>query len=334
MTFGVVHEIAQGEGGKQGDPLMPAPSAVGQHRALEAVRERLRPHEQLLAFLDDIYVVCRPERVVDIHNILRGQLWHHARIQVHQGKTQVWNRGSVEPTHMEALQHAARALDPDAVVWRGDPDLPTRDQGVVILGTPLGHADFVEDHLRSKIAAHQTLLERIPAVGDLQAAWLLLLFCASARANFLLRALPPRATQEYATQHDDSLRQCLSSLLGIDLPLNVWDIASLPLSLGGLGLLSARRIRPAANWASWSDCLEMVQKRHPNVAATIVRALQDRSPGSHLEGVVSARDTLVDRGFDRSAVGGTSSRPATSTTARRGFLNSSTWVTVCGDTEC
>ena len=57
------------------------------------------------------------------------------------------------------------------------------------------------------------------------------------------------------------------------------------------------------------DCLEMVQKRHPNVAATIVRALQDRSPGSHLEGVMSARDTLVDRGFDAPQCAGEVARP-------------------------
>ena len=34
--FGVTHEIIQGEGGEQGDPLMPALFAVGQHRALVA----------------------------------------------------------------------------------------------------------------------------------------------------------------------------------------------------------------------------------------------------------------------------------------------------------
>ena len=31
-----------------------------------------------------------------------------------------------------------------------------------------------------------------------------------------------------------------------------WDIASLPLSLGGMGLLSAQCNRCAANWASWT----------------------------------------------------------------------------------
>ena len=48
---GVVHDVVQGEGGEQGDPLMPALFALGQHRALVAVQERLRPDEHLLAFL-------------------------------------------------------------------------------------------------------------------------------------------------------------------------------------------------------------------------------------------------------------------------------------------
>ena len=146
--MGVVHDVVQGEGGEQGDPLMPALFALGQHRALVAVRERLRPDEHLLAFLDDIYIVCRQDRVVHIHAMLRAQLWHHARIQIHQGKTQVWNRGGVEPTNIQFLQQDALIADPDAVVWRGDEVLPTIDQGVVILGTPLGHSDFVQRHFR------------------------------------------------------------------------------------------------------------------------------------------------------------------------------------------
>ena len=51
------HEIIQGENSEQGDPLMPALFAVGQHRALVATSERLLLHEHHMAFLDDIYVV-------------------------------------------------------------------------------------------------------------------------------------------------------------------------------------------------------------------------------------------------------------------------------------
>ena len=61
VLVGDTHEIPQGEGGEQGDPLMPMLFAVGQHRALEAVQSRLRDSEKLFAFLDDMYVVCTPD---------------------------------------------------------------------------------------------------------------------------------------------------------------------------------------------------------------------------------------------------------------------------------
>ena len=60
---GVTHEICQGEG----DALMPALFSLGLHAALCAVNRRLLPNERLLAFLDDIYALCRlgaPRRVV------------------------------------------------------------------------------------------------------------------------------------------------------------------------------------------------------------------------------------------------------------------------------
>ena len=97
---GVNHEVLQGEGGEQGDPLMPALFALGLHQALVAVQAGLLPSERLLAFLDDIFVVCAPERVADIHASLQVELWRHARISVHQGKTQLWNRAELKQTVM------------------------------------------------------------------------------------------------------------------------------------------------------------------------------------------------------------------------------------------
>ena len=40
---GEVHEVFQGEGGEQGDPLMPALFALGQHTALVAIQNHLLP---------------------------------------------------------------------------------------------------------------------------------------------------------------------------------------------------------------------------------------------------------------------------------------------------
>ena len=58
---GMVHTIPQGEGGEQGDHLMPLLFSVGQHSSLEAVGAQLRRGEHLLAFLDDIHMVTPRE---------------------------------------------------------------------------------------------------------------------------------------------------------------------------------------------------------------------------------------------------------------------------------
>ena len=106
--------------------------ALGQHRALAAMRERMKPGEHVMAFLDDIYTACRP-----------------AHIHVHHGKTRVWNRGGVEPRGMEEITRA-KVVKPDAVGWRGDPLLPFSQQGVKVLGIPIGHTGYVREFFERK----------------------------------------------------------------------------------------------------------------------------------------------------------------------------------------
>ena len=66
------HDVQQGEGGEQGDPLMPSLFALSQHQALLQSRTRRHPSNTFYAFLDDIYVTGPPEHTV-------GQFGHRAR---------------------------------------------------------------------------------------------------------------------------------------------------------------------------------------------------------------------------------------------------------------
>ena len=91
--------VVQAEGGEQGDPLMPLLFAIGIQAALEEVHTTLLPGEQLCAFLDDVYALCDPERAKAIHDTLAECLWRVAGIQLHGGKTKVWNKGRVPPPH-------------------------------------------------------------------------------------------------------------------------------------------------------------------------------------------------------------------------------------------
>ena len=124
---------------------------------------------QTFAFLDDVCVVCLPERVQTVVSILASELWNHAHIQVHDGKTQVWNRASHE------LTARARIQDPNAVVWSGDAGLDPSQRGLKVLGAPIGCDEFVRTQLHATATKQASLLQKISAVRDLQSAWLLLL---------------------------------------------------------------------------------------------------------------------------------------------------------------
>ena len=160
---GETHTMSQGEGGKHGDPLMPLQFCLGQHAALAAVATELREGEKLFAYLDDLYMVCRPERVGEAHALLSRQLWEVARISLHAGKTKVWNRSGTKPLGCMEQQVAAEILTPDAVVWRGDRQLPINEQGFKVLGVPFGHPDYIRRFLEGKTDSHRRPFERIPS---------------------------------------------------------------------------------------------------------------------------------------------------------------------------
>ena len=258
---GEAHTITQAEGGEQGDPLMPALFALGQRSALQAVQEQLRPGEHLFVFLDDIYTLVQPARVRPVYDLLEQHLSATAHIQLHRGKARVWNASGVQPPYLASL---------GAEVWVGDQGLPAEEQGLIILGAPLGSDVFSSQHLNNLSATHQELLSRLPELQDLQASWLLLLFCASPRSNYILRMLPPPATTEFSTRHDAAVATCLTELLQSGpLPASALAIAHLPLSEGGLGLPAVTINANAAHWGSWADTLPVLQRQLPSLALTI-----------------------------------------------------------------
>ena len=246
---GVSHTIPQGEGGEQGDAMMPLLFALGQHEALQAANQNMREGEFLFAFHDDVVMVTNPDRVGPVYAAVQDSLLHHAGIRVHVGKTKVWNKSGVRPQICDVLERIARDNDPTARVWKGS-GVPLDQQGVKILGTPLGHQEYVSSFLNKISEKHQILFQRIPLLSDVQSAWLLLAHCAGARATYTLRCVDPVAVEEFARRHDQDMFTCLSQILQVDpasIDVETRDSATLPMSLGGLGIRSAVRTCKAAH---------------------------------------------------------------------------------------
>ena len=188
-------------------------------------------------------------------------------------------------------------LGPD--VWRGDK--PPNQRGMVVLGSPVGHPDFMAAWTAQRMAQEQELLEHLPFLPDLQCAWLLLALCASPRANHALRTVPPPDISLYAQAHDAAMWATLLELLGgasdtTEAAFLARTVASLPAALGGLGLQSASRLAPAAYWAAWADSLPVIQARFPDMAAQLQRHLGDDNARC-LAHADAARRLLITEGW-------------------------------------
>ena len=180
---GVPHDVVQGEGGEQGDPLMLALYALGQHAALQRTNARLQQGELLLAYLDDLYLVTTRDRARAAFDEVTSAVAELAGVRPHLGKLRAWSRaGGTAPPGLEGFGDEG---DP---AWRGD--LPPELNGLVVLGTPLGTDAYAAEHGRKRLREEQRLLDCLPKL-DLQSAWLLLLYCATPRANRQFRCVPP-----------------------------------------------------------------------------------------------------------------------------------------------
>ena len=84
------------------------------------MQSKLRLDERLFAFLDDIYVVCRPERFLRSTNSWRRICGVTATFR----SMQVRRRSGIQEDQMGWTTFFAQVADPDARVWFGDHALP------------------------------------------------------------------------------------------------------------------------------------------------------------------------------------------------------------------
>ena len=132
---------------------MPLLFSIGFQGALEEVAAALERGEQLCAFLDGVCLLCRPDKVTTLFK-LRDVLERVAGIQLHQGKTKVWNKSGTPPEDVRTLGRH---------VWQ--------QEGIQVLGTPIGSVRLVAEMMEAKIVEERRLWDTIPLVPDLQRAW-------------------------------------------------------------------------------------------------------------------------------------------------------------------
>ena len=230
------------------------------------------------AYLDDLYLVVPKHRAAAAYHTVAETVRDLAGVQSHEGKLRAWcSGGGPAPADVAALTTEAMAARGE-YVWTAD--LPAAQNGLMVLGSPIGTAEFVKAHGERRMTEETKLLDLLPQLPDTQCAWLLLLLSAVPRANHLLRTVPPPLLEDYTTNHDNALWATLNKLLGDPTEEETTDalsraLATLPARHGGLGLRSAARTRPAAYWGSWMDALPVLRKMQPRLTDSLLHRLEE-----------------------------------------------------------
>ena len=120
------------------------------------------------------------------------------------------------------------------------------EQGVRILGTPLGHPFFVKRKLEKMAREHGALLKRLETLQDTHCAWRLLLYCTNLCANYFASS---KLIEDFARTNDETLWNTFCKIANLSQDVDVaWrrGVAQFPFWAGGLGLWSAARWRSGA----------------------------------------------------------------------------------------
>jgi len=209
---GTSHPVVQGDGGEQGDAMMPALFCLAMRGALIEIQSRLPENAFVVAYLDDVYIICNRGDAHGCYGIVQEVLRNRCHIDVNEAKLAAYGTGDQEmPAGLQELGEN---------VWKGGG--PLQERGLKVVGAPVGTPEFIEEFGQKVISEEAQLLENIPKLAYLQISWLLLYFCAVPRINHLLRIVPPVMVRRIAQVHDAGIFQVFSTLFSISSE-SAWD---------------------------------------------------------------------------------------------------------------
>ena len=89
------------------------------HDSLRDVKRGMQQDEELFAFLDDVYTSSPPGRTRTIYDALAEVLPQKAGIQLHTGKTRVWNAAGVQEFIQEVCEERLQGERKlwEAILW-------------------------------------------------------------------------------------------------------------------------------------------------------------------------------------------------------------------------
>ena len=243
MVFGK-DEIWSEVGFHQGCPMSPLLFSLSLQKVVDRIQELRDAEGKELAmhawYLDDGVFVGTKEmlgRVVDIieeEGPGRGLILSKRTAQG-PGKSTVWSPAGLEDTR-----------DP---IGRNIPGVG--EEGIVLLGAPVGTTAFQRTEIRRRVDKIKTLTGKLATMEDSHLEFVLLRNCLQLpKLVYVLRTVDPSAHKEEWVEYDEITRKELGRILAGPISHARWATVALPASMGGAPMRAAVDHAGAAYTAS------------------------------------------------------------------------------------
>ena len=236
----------------QGDPLATLFFCMGINKALIDTGAAMHQDDFIFAYVDDIPIVTSSDSLVPTLTQLTNHL-QSVGLAVNTAKCQIH-------------PHSTNAAIP--------PNVPSNikivNEGIVILGTPIGNQNFESSFALDKANHTNTLLNAVATLNSRQQQLLLLRLCVHPRLDHLLRTVSRDSLMPAITKHQEAVQHFLINILSTsyDLPMHhipteTLTQISLPLSMGGLGIRDTAALAQPIHLASFQESVGLLHTRLP-----------------------------------------------------------------------
>lgn len=235
-------KIKSCKGAHQGDPCAGLGCCATLHPIIKHISDEVPQLKGNLWFQDYGTLIGRKE-----HRLLALQILlvdgPPRGLHLNASKTTIWCPGT-----------------PSSVTHPLTPDIKRApDEGIIVLGTPIGEPGYICEYVASKIDIIQTTLDLLPSLDDPHSHLVLLKSCFSwPRITFLTRTVPSSLIKNQLRRFDYLVQSSLEVVLGAPLSPSQRQQVTLPISQGGIGLRSTVLHAAPAYIASVAHSMDLV----------------------------------------------------------------------------
>ena len=270
------HCLLSSVGAKQGDAVAGYLFGAGLQPVIEEINRAAPNLVANMWIMDDGTVIGDIDSLRSVVDVLERE-GPSKGLLLNKSKSSIWV-GEHFPSTDDPLSRG---------IPKGEPS------GIQLLGSPIGSNTFMEASVNERVTKiESSIVTKLSSLGDPQIQLALLRSCLSLPTlMYTLRTCVPSSLQQAYARFDDIQREAADDIIGFPLTDSAWAQATLPVSMGGLGLKSAVAHAPAAYLSSLVQSKDVVDKLLPSfshrhdldASLSIFRAAVTSLPPSALE---------------------------------------------------